>query len=402
METIHLIDHFSEIWNNASDRFPTFTTSYSNAEKRERETLFSGYTDRFRELRKEGEGRNIDTEKFFRGMRTVMQKVYDYSDASLDLITQPAMIEASRSFYREARAFDASLKREEIYQAMRNAWIMNGLQLLLGLPVQLTPSILAYSLLYPYSDNLLDDPGVTTDEKAAFSRRFEGCLRGEGTMGRNAREQAIEALVAMICQEYPRDRFPLVHQSLLAIHRAQTRSLRLCGYGNRPSTQEILRIGFDKGGTSVLADGYLVAGHLSPEISRFFYGYGVWLQLADDIQDLEEDLAEGTLTLFSAPENLPDLPALTNRAFHFGRVVMEDIKYCSNSVSEEFGQVILQSIELMLLQAAGLSSRFYPRNYRQQLEEFSPLGFDYLLEARKKGTPGRMKLITSLIEEPGF
>lgn len=54
----------------------------------------------------------------------------------------------------------------------------------------------------------------------------------------------------------------------------------------------------------------------------------------------------------------------------------------------------------MLLQAAGLSSRFYPRSYRQQLEEFSPLGFDYLLEARKKGTPGRMKLITSLIEEP--
>lgn len=400
METIHLIDHFSEIWNNTSDRFPAFTTSYSDAEKRERETLFSGYTDRFRELRKEGEVRSLDTEKFFKGLRSVMKKVYDFSDESLDLITNPSMIDASREFYREARAFDASLSREEIYQAMRNAWIMNGLQLLLGLPVRLSPSILAYSLLYPYSDNLLDDPAISAAEKAAFSGRFEGCLHGESPMGSNPREQAIEALVAMICREYPRHKFPLVHQSLLAIHRAQTRSLRLCGYGTPPSADEILRIGFDKGGTSVLADGYLVAGHLSPEISRFFYGYGVWLQLADDIQDLDEDLHDGTLTIFSAPGNKASLPGLTNRAFHFGRVVMEDIKYCKEAVSEEFGKVILQSIELMILQAAGLSSRFYPRAYRSQLEAFSPLGFDYLLEARKKGSPGRMKLITSLIEEP--
>ncbi|HPI34840.1 MAG TPA: class 1 isoprenoid biosynthesis enzyme [Prolixibacteraceae bacterium] len=399
METSRFIDHFSEIWNNSSDRLPAFTNTYSDAEKREREALFSTYTDRFRELRKEGNAGSIDTEKFFRGLRSVMKQIYDYTDESLELITNRAMIDASRDFYREARAFDSSLSREEIYQAMRNAWIMNGLQLLLGLPVRLTPSILAYSLLYPYSDNLLDGRAVPVTEKVVFSRRFESCLRGKGKMGNNPREQAIEALVEMICQEYPRDRFLEVHQSLLAIHRAQTHSLRLCGCGNPPSTGEILRIGFDKGGSSVLADGYLVAGHLSPEISRFFYGYGIWLQLSDDIQDLEEDLADGTLTLFSAPENRTSLPELTNRTFHFGRAVMEDIKCCKDGVSKEFGKVILKSIELMLLQAAGLSSRFFPPDYRHRLEEFSPLGFDYLLEARKKGNPSRMKLITSLIDE---
>ena len=400
METMHLVDHFSEIWNNASDGFPVFTTSYPQSEKREREIHFSGYTDRFRELRKEGDTKSIDSEKFFRGLRSFMKKVYDYSDETLDLITDPAMINASRDFYREARAFDPSLKREEIYQAMRNAWIMNGLQLMLGLPVRLTPSILAYSLLYPYSDNLIDDPSVTAREKADFSRRFECCLIGKGNMDHSAREQAIQALVEMICKEYPRDSFPEVHHSLLAIHRAQTQSLRLSGYSCRPDPGEILRISFEKGGTSVLTDGYLVAGHLSPEISQFFFGYGVWLQLADDIQDLDEDLADGTLTLFSAPENRTSLPELTNRTFHFGRAVMEDIKYCKDGVSKEFGKVILKSIELMLLQAAGLSSRFFPSDYRHRLEEFSPLGFDYLLETRKKGSPGRITLITSLIDEP--
>ncbi len=401
METVHLIDYFVEIWKDSTVRSPGFTTAYSLEVKWEREKLFTGYTDRFRELRKEGEfSKGVDTDKFFRGFRSFMKNVFGYTEESLELITHPAMISASRDFYREARAFDPSLKREEIYQAMRNVWIMNGLQLLLGLPVQLTPSVMAYSLLYPYSDNLLDDPEVSTDEKVNFSKRFESCLRGEGTMGDHPREQAIASLVKMIGREYPRDLFPEVHQSLLAIHNAQTRSLRLCGYGQRPDREEIMRISFDKGGTSVLADGYLVAGHLSPEIRRFFYGYGVWLQLADDIQDMEEDLKEGALTLFTAPENKGELSSLTNRTFHFGRKIMEDIKYCSEGISEGFNKVILQSIEIMLVQAAGLNSRFYPREYRDWLENFSPLGFNFLREVRKKGTSGRMKLITQLIDEP--
>lgn len=400
MDTGHLIDHFSGIWKDAPVSFPSFETSYSHDDRAEREKLFTTYTDRFRELRGKGDHPgSVDTEKFFRGFRSFMKNIYGYSEESLSVIMDQAMVDASRAFFREARAFDPGLKREEIYQGLRNVWIMNGLQLMLGLPVRITPSILAYSLLYPYSDNLLDDPTLSGADKAAFSDRFEQCLRGRGPMGNNHRERCISALVEMIAGEYPRDRYPQVHQSLLAIHRAQTRSLRLCNNGNQLTGDEILAICFDKGGTSVLADGYLVAGNLSPETSRFFYGYGVWLQLADDLQDLEEDLANNTTTLFSGRQENEERLALTNRTFHFGRKIMEDIKYCEGGVSQQFGEVILKSIETMMIQSAGLNHRFYSPEYRKTLEYFSPVGFDYLAEARKKGSPGRMKMITRLIDD---
>ncbi len=37
---------------------------------------------------------------------------------------------------------------------------LDVLQLLLGIPVRVTPAIFAYSMLYPYGDNCLDDPAI--------------------------------------------------------------------------------------------------------------------------------------------------------------------------------------------------------------------------------------------------
>ena len=63
---------------------------------------------------------------------------------------------------------------------MRNVWIMNGVQLMADVPVKITPSVFAYSMIYPYSDNFLDDPNVTEEEKQAFSKRFNQRLHGYG------------------------------------------------------------------------------------------------------------------------------------------------------------------------------------------------------------------------------
>lgn len=80
--------------------------------------------------------------------------------------------EALRAFPVEARRFDPELSSTDIYQAARNALTMCCLQSLLGVAVELTPSLLGYSLLYPYTDNLLDDPHLDTASKLAFGRRL--------------------------------------------------------------------------------------------------------------------------------------------------------------------------------------------------------------------------------------
>src|ERR1700722_4011616 len=121
------------------------------------------------------------------------------------------------SLARWARRFDPALSMEGIIQAARNAWTACGLQPLLGVPLALTPSILGYSLIYPYSDNLLDDEDVSSETKLRFSRRFRRQLLGEKLPAEDHRERSVWALIDLIETQYPRELYPSVFECLLAI-----------------------------------------------------------------------------------------------------------------------------------------------------------------------------------------
>lgn len=55
-------------------------------------------------------------------------------------------------------------------------------------------------------------------------------------------------------------------------------------HSNKPLSElETLTVYLAKGGASVLADGYLVAGKLTKDQEYFLFGYGAYLQLLDDI-----------------------------------------------------------------------------------------------------------------------
>ena len=73
-------------------------------------------------------------------------------DQAVELITSD-FLPAGIEFARWARRFDAQLSMASIIQACRNAWTVCGLQPLLGEHFEITPSIVGYSLLYPYTMN---------------------------------------------------------------------------------------------------------------------------------------------------------------------------------------------------------------------------------------------------------
>lgn len=83
------------------------------------------------------------------------------------------------------------------------------------------------------------------------------------------------------------------------IHEAQTKSMLLIQQNSVLTENETLKICITKGGASVLADGYLVSGKPTEEQRFFLFGYGAYLQLLDDIQDVEEDFQAGLMTVFS-------------------------------------------------------------------------------------------------------
>lgn len=394
------VSWFGEQWKWTSGDLPLFGTAYPAEDKNYRENFSTQFYGRFRALQKEiKRGRKIaDTNSFLPALSQFLTTVYDFPVNSSDMILNQTFFDVSRQFYKEAKLYDNGLKQEEIYQAMRNVWIMNGIQLMLGLPIELSPSIFAYSLLYPYSDNLLDDPTLSKSEKLQFSKRFEERLKGIPVLTDDRREKKISDLVGMIENQYPRGEYQQVYDSLLAIHAAQSRSIALQKNNNGLTQEQILEICFDKGGASVLADGFLVAGTLTSLQQRFLFGYGIWLQLADDIQDIAEDREEEVKTLFSSAQQENDLALTMNRTFHFGRTIISDLGCFPSAICDDFGRLMIHSIELMIIQSAGLNPGYFPETYLNEMEKYSPLRFDYIRKMRKKGNSNRMGMVTSMVQ----
>jgi hypothetical protein len=298
-------------------------------------------------------------------------------------------------FARASRRFDSSLTMASIIQACRNAWTVCGLQPLLGERMCLTPSILGYSLLYPYTDNYLDRTDKTPESKHSFCRRFRNRLRASSITAENAHESAVWALVEMIEGEFPRTCYPQVYDSLLAIHRAQEESIVQLAGKAASCESDLLRISFAKGGSSVLADACLVRGWLHPHESRLAFDWGALLQLGDDLQDVHEDLHRGSATLFTrAVAQGVTLDALTTQLLNFSQQVGFAIDGFTRG-SPALKDLLRISWRSIIVAAIGNSHEFYSPAFLAEIERFSPFRFAFLRERRER-LAGRRGLYQSV------
>lgn len=197
-----------------------------------------------------------------------------------------------------AKEKDGDLTLEDVFQAVRNVWIMNSLQLIWDLPLEITPSVYAYSMLYPYTDNFLDDPEVSDLEKKQFNQKLSDLIQGITQTSNNFHQKRVFHLISEIESQYPRDHFPMVYEGLGLIQDAQILSLDQ-DQSKTLTKQNLLKLSFYKGGSSVLGDACLVKGALDPQEISFAFNYGTFLQLIDDLQDAEEDRTNGHQTLFN-------------------------------------------------------------------------------------------------------
>jgi hypothetical protein len=306
---------------------------------------------------------------------------------------------ASVAFAREARAFDPDLPVESLGQALRNVWIGNSLQMRLGLPVRLGPGLFAYSMLYPLTDNLLDDPALDGRAKRAFNDRFGGRLAGLPARPEGASEAAVFELVGRIEKQFPRDAYPDVHESLLAIHGGQVRSL---GQQDDPRSSDagILEISFEKGGSSVLADVYLVAGEAYPDDERFAFGYGTFLQLLDDLQDVAADLEAGHETIFTraARRGTLDAPAARLGAY-IDRVL--DAEPLTGLEAGDRRDLIRRNCRTLLVGAIAEQPRRFSRCFRRTLEREWPFSFGAMRRLRRRAERRLRDAAARLVQRTG-
>ena len=400
------IEQFTSLWEQANIDFPFAGKGVSPFEKSNNEKSMIAFSA---SLKKEINIKGIDKEAKNRLVQQVnsntgvfFKNALKYSDNEIAIISKTGFLEGTKKFMTMARRFDPRVKIEDVFQASRNLWIVNSLQIMLGEKVEVTPSVFAYSMLYPYSDNYLDDPAVSKSEKIAFSNRFRLKLQGRIVCPINEREKTIFDLVEMIESDWDRSSYPGVYESLLAIHDAQTRSIILMNDKEGLTERELLSICIEKGGTSVLADGYLINGKLTPEQEYFCFGFGTFLQFVDDIQDLHEDSTTGLETNFTRSANSGTLEKDVNRTISFAHHVLQDV-YCfpADNLNHMQG-LMIKSIHFLIIEAVGLNDKLFSDEYVQQFEKQAVFSYDFIKQRRNRMESNRlsfMRKIESMIFE---
>ncbi len=393
-----------ELWNDCAGRLLPPSPRYTRKEQRNRE---GAYDEGLRAVQREARraertpaGRLLAQQRIVALFPRFAAVALGLEGEAVRLLTD-GFLPVATQFARWARDFDSTLSMDDIIQACRNAWTACGLQPLLGQPMELTPAILGYSLLYPYSDNYLDHPDLSYLEKLHFSERFRQRLRGQRHSPRNPHEAAVWTMVQLIEEQYPRLLYPQVFDCLLAIHEAQEQSMAQLNHGARfddcRDTFGLLRISCAKGGTSVLADACLAHPRLTPEESWASFLWGVLLQLGDDLQDVHEDLRRGSVTLFSlAASEGRTLDSLVQQLLNLSEHVADRMDMLPNG-TECLKNLLRMSWRSLILMAVADARQFFSEEFLAEIEPRSSFRFNFL-RARNEKLTGRQALYATLFD----
>ena len=374
-------------WEECPVCLPAFPETFTVAEQAAREA-------RLEEFLKSVEGDSRRPPRTKSGRKALRERVtlaferfakagLDLKDEHLSLLLNGGFSAMGTQMARGARRFDPSISPADVFQATRNAWTAGGLQVLLGREMRLTPAIFAYSMLYPYTDNYLDDTVVPSEEKIKFNARIRRRLSGEMIAPVREGEVRLWQLFEMIERQYCRADWPQVYASLLAIQQGQENSMRQRGSPSSLHGPDIIKLSFEKGGASVLADAHLAAGSLSCEETEFVFAWGVLLQLVDDLQDIRQDRREGALTIFTQAAGRVPLDELTTRTLSFGQQVMRRMDQMPTRC-QALKEMIQKSYMSLLVWSAGECGELYTRDYLAELETHSPFRFASVAKRRKQ------------------
>ncbi len=379
---------YEALWWETETSTPNFPNTYSKENQKKIENDLGIFVNRI--------SKSLDDYSYSpAGQKEIMQDLIDQSKNRLGNMAKSSGLyfseefnnsikKSTKIFLEKVKQYDPKIELKYIYQAMRNLWIMNSLQDYLNVKMTCSDSMFAYSMLYPYTDNIMDDVSRTVEEKLALHRKLKDWLEGEVNKPASEIEGKIYTMVKLIEGEFPRDKYPLVFPSVLTIFNAQLKSLEQQTKSTLPYINNILDISFEKGGTSVLADGFLLTGEMDEKQVEFCFCYGAFLQFADDIQDVLVDKNNNQMTIFSQLAGNYPLDQLANKLLNFITLVSD--LHLSDPIYESLRKTIMSNCYFLIIRAIGKNKLLYSKNYVRKIEQHFPVRFGYFDKTRKKLT----------------
>lgn len=375
-QVLNFVSYFTNTWWDTSKDLPDLKNITTYQHKKKQEGLTNKFIDSFVKSIESFPLGEQNQKIWKKNIDILINQFIDNCDLinkeDKNILFTNNLLKNTETFVNEAQAFDSNISIENIGQAMRNLWIMNIIQTLLGKSPNLTPSIFSYSMLYPYTDNFLDSNDISRAEKLKISGTFEKRLSGEKPKPSSEYEKHLFKLIDKIEIEFDRSKNTEVFESLFCIQKAQIQSLIQQEKMTGPYECDILGISIEKGGSSVLADAYIVNGNLTEDEAKFFFGYGILLQICDDLQDAKEDLKNGHMTIISQLASKWPLDNVTNALINFTFDLLDNANFFSPHNIDLLKELIRKNCLQLILFAIAKNKGLYSREYFKKVKAYFP------------------------------
>ncbi|RDY28848.1 hypothetical protein, partial [Lachnotalea glycerini] len=239
-------------WLAASTSFPEFIAEISPLKKdenmlyiQENSFIFNKQLKRFPRLyllRKRWKKKMF---KLFENILTheTIIGIHNYMDKQdLDALQSELM-----QFLCQTRSFAPELNFDGIGQAIRNYIVYAMFKQLNCQKAGFNQACFGYSMLYPFTDNYIDNPDITNQQKAEYNRVIRDKIQGKTICSKSIHTQKTCDLLRAIEDKYPRSSHKDIYDLLLMMLEAQEDSMQQQCMENTLTQSERLDISIYKG-----------------------------------------------------------------------------------------------------------------------------------------------------------
>jgi len=366
------------LWHQQPEDFPRFLSVVAEEQKEENEKILELYrksmATRMKAFPEKEKDRHIWKEKV---EEDFLKFVENENIVHIRKAMNPKLFQAfwreTRHFIQRTRDFDNKLSMENIWQAIRNFFIYAVIVDLQGNEQNCEDPIFSYSLLYPYTDNFIDDNRKRKEEKESYNEMIKRTICGEAVEAGGECEKKTQKLLMNLLSFDGFSDIEEIRNALLLILDAQMKSMiqqRNIGL----TYDDTLQVSVYKGALSVYVDYLFASLDRRDEDTDFYLKFGFLLQVIDDLQDICDDLKDESKTLMTYHYTEGSLEAVVNKLLHYTNAIFQGF-FPKNSKLKEF---MMQNCFTIILITVASNQAYFSRKYLKEIERYLPFQLDYL------------------------
>ncbi|SHO43332.1 hypothetical protein [Anaerocolumna xylanovorans] len=370
-----------ERWLSANDTFPPYLTEVPQADKNKNEAYAKEISAQFhRQITGYPRlpfGKRKWNKKTYKLLYQVLSEetvlgLHHY----LSRERIEVFVSETKEFIKTLRMDVPAMSFEDMGQALRNYIVYLMFKEIHQDTSLFSKACYGYSMLYPFTDNYIDNTACTKEEKARYNSLIRDFLKGESVNTTSWYDEKTLYFLSAAKDDCIEGEPCPVTELLLLMLDAQVESLSQQRTDILLDYEKRLAISMYKGGMSVLIDRYFVKEKITREDMVFYLGFGFFLQLADDLQDIKEDSMKDHQTLFTISPRCEEAEKTVNKLLSF----ITDLCRSFPAGNKPFLEFVLMNCYQLILMGVQKSQEYFPKDYMKSIEKYFPVSFSFLAQ----------------------